>query len=61
MRQGRRKEGRGAEGREGQYVFLHHAMDYIRLEWAQEEVRQLECCIKRLYTPYLIVKGLFHI
>ena len=60
MRQGRRKEGsRG--GREGQYVFLYHAMDYIRLEWAPEAVRQLECCIKWLYTLYLIVKVLFHI
>ena len=36
-------------------------MDYIRLEWAPEAVRQLECCIKWLYTLYLIVKVLFHI
>ena len=60
MRECVREDGRkAAEGREGQYVFLH-AMDYIRLEWALEAVRQLECCIKRLYTLYLIVKGLFH-
>ena len=48
----REDERKGAEGREGQYVFLYHAMDYIRLEWVAGEVRPLKHCIKRPYKLY---------